>query len=393
MPNHKNESHTTNPAISNLLAQYRAKIADGGMHADPYQENAIGFLDRLARDLATAKRPRRTFFGGFRFGDCVRGVYLYGPVGRGKSMIMDLFYDTLSANTPKRRVHFHDFMISVHDFMHEKRLETSGRVDMDARDSALIGFADDLARSCRVLCFDEFHVSNVADAMILGRLFAAIFDRGVAVVATSNRPPDDLYKDWWQRDRFQPFIVLLKTRMDVVAVAGDVDYRLQYLESSGVYFAPLGAAAHKWADDIFKHLTDNAAPETAAVTVRGRTIPVAQTARGVGRFTFAQLCEQPLGAEDYITLARTFHTIILEGVAKLGYDRRNEAVRLMTLVDAFYDAGTRLIITADAPVDRLYHGHDHAFEFQRTVSRLIEMQSTHWYARSGQSRNGGANEA
>jgi cell division protein ZapE len=152
-----------------------------------------------------------------------------------------------------------------------------------------------------------------------------------------------------------------------------------------VYFSPLGSAAHEWADQIFTHLTDGVEARADTLEVRGRTVPVTQAARGVARFTFSELCEHPLGAEDYITIARTYHTILLEGVAKLGYDRRNEAVRLMTLVDALYDAGTRLIITADAPVDRLYHGHDHAFEFQRTVSRLIEMQSTDWFARTAQS--------
>ncbi|WP_435641233.1 cell division protein ZapE [Micavibrio aeruginosavorus] len=368
----------------NLLNRYQARINDGGLQPDPYQERAIESLQMLADDIL-ARPARRGMFGLKRKPQPIRGLYLYGPVGRGKSMVMDLFFASLPDGVKKRRVHFHDFMIGVHDFMHNRRLAASGKADNDVRDSALLAFADDLAKNVRVLCFDEFHVSNVADAMILGRLFTALFDQGVAVVMTSNRAPDDLYKGGLQRDRFLSFIDLLKNRMEVLPLSGPVDYRLQYLESSGVYFSPLGAAAHTWADQIFVHLTDGVEAHADTLEVRGRTVPVTQTARGVARFTFSELCEHPLGAEDYITIARTYHTILLEGVAKLGYDRRNEAVRLMTLVDALYDAGTRLIITADAPVDRLYHGHDHAFEFQRTVSRLTEMQSTDWFARTAPS--------
>lgn len=368
----------------NLLERYQSRIAQDGFQSDPYQERAIQSLQILA-DAVLSRTDRRGWFGIKRKAAPVRGLYLYGPVGRGKSMVMDLFFASLPGDVKKRRVHFHDFMIGVHDFMHNRRLAASGKADNDVRDSALLAFADDLAKTVRVLCFDEFHVSNVADAMILGRLFAALFDQGVAVVMTSNRAPDDLYKGGLQRDRFLPFIDLLKNRMEILPLSGPVDYRLQYLESSGVYFSPLGSAAHEWADQIFAHLTDGVDAHPDVLEVRGRTVPVTQTARGVARFTFSELCEHPLGAEDYITIARTYHTILLEGVAKLGYDRRNEAVRLMTLVDALYDAGTRLIITADASVDRLYHGHDHAFEFQRTVSRLTEMQSAEWFARTAQS--------
>ena len=367
-----------------LLARYKTRVADGGLQADPYQERAIESLQMLLDDVL-AQPGSRGWFGIKRKTASIRGLYLYGPVGRGKSMVMDLFFANLPDGIKKRRVHFHDFMIGVHDFMHNRRLAASGKADNDVRDSALLAFADDLAKNVRVLCFDEFHVSNVADAMILGRLFTALFDQGVAVVMTSNRAPDDLYKGGLQRDRFLPFIELLQNRMEVLSLSGPVDYRLQYLESSGVYFSPLGSAAHEWADQIFAHLTDGVDAHADTLEVRGRIVPVMQTARGVARFTFAELCERPLGAEDYITIARTYHTILLEGVAKLGYDRRNEAVRLMTLVDALYDAGTRLIVTADAPVDRLYHGHDHAFEFQRTVSRLTEMQSTDWFARTARS--------
>lgn len=374
----KNKATKTAP---DLLAVYHARIDAGAVQPDVDQERVIGVLQRLANDVVGAS-GRRGIFARRRAAP-VRGVYVYGPVGRGKSMVMDLFFASLPDNVAKTRVHFHDFMIGVHDFMHERRQATAGRVSVDARDSALIAFADDLARRSRVLCFDEFHVSNVADAMILGRLFTALFDRGVAVVATSNRTPDDLYKGGLQRDRFLPFIELLKQRMDVVSLSGLLDYRTSYLENSGVYFAPLGAAAQSWADDVFHHLTDGATPHADEVHVRGRVIPVAQTARGVARFTFAELCEKPLGAEDYITIAGTYHTIFLEGVGKLGYDRRNEAVRLMTLIDALYEAGTRLIVTADAPAAKLYTGSDHAFEFDRTVSRLTEMQSTQWFAKSG----------
>lgn len=297
---------------------------------------------------------------------------MHGGVGRGKSMLMDLFFDSLPPEIKKRRVHFHAFMIDVHDYFHSRREADDFSEGIDG---ALPSLASRLAEMSRVLCFDEFHVTDVADAMILGRLFTALLDRGVIIVATSNWEPDRLYEGGLQRDRFLPFIELLKSRLEIVHLDGPVDYRLQALQSEGTYFWPLGEASRQKSDMLFARLTDNAIPQEDSLTVKGRVIPVAQAAKGVARFTFAQLCEQPHGAEDYLAIAQKFHTLFLEQVPTLAYDRRNEAKRLMILIDALYESRTKLVVTADAPADRLYRGHDHEFEFQRTVSRLMEMQS------------------
>ena len=214
--------------------------------------------------------------------------------------------------------------------------------------------------------------------MILSRLFTALLDHGIAVVMTSNWPPERLYEGGLQRDRFLPFITLLQDRFHVLGLDGGVDYRLRLLEDNGVWRFPLGAAAQGWADALFRDLTDSVPSERMDLSLRGRVLTVEHCARGVARFTFAELCERPAGAEDYLAIAAAFHTVFLEGVPKLRYDRRNEAKRLMVLVDALYDSGTRLIVTADAPPEKLYFGHDHAFEFERTVSRLLEMQSHDW---------------
>ena len=305
-----------------------------------------------------------------------RGAYIHGPVGRGKSMLMDLFYQAVPDGIPKRRVHFHEFMIGVHDFLHQDRQRQKG--PSGGPDQALMAFAEQLSRDVKVLCFDEFHVTDVADAMILSRLFTALLDRGMVVVATSNWPPDKLYEGGLQRDRFLPFIDLVKSRMSIVHLDGGVDYRLRKLERDGVYFRPLGPAARDWADAMFFELSGGVPPHPVELTVKGRVVPVPFAARGVARFTFSDLCEKPLGAEDYLTIAREFHTVFLEGIPKLRYDRRNEAKRLMIFVDTLYDFGTLLVVTADAPPDKIYDGDDHAFEFQRTVSRLLEMQSKDW---------------
>lgn len=286
-------------------------------------------------------------------------------------MLMDLFFNAVPDDIPKRRVHFHAFMIEVHDYIHARREDDDFD---DGIDGVLPALAARIAEKSRVLCFDEFHVTDVADAMILGRLFTALFGHGVAVVATSNWPPDKLYEGGLQRDRFLPFIELLKARLEVVRLDGPTDYRTQLLQTEGTYFWPLGAGTKARADDVFVKLTGAAAAAEEQLVVKGRAIPVFAAGR-VARFTFAQLCENPHGAEDYLTIARTYKTVFLENIPKIGYDRRNEAKRLMILIDALYENRTNLVVTADAPPDKLYRGDDHGFEFQRTVSRLQEMQS------------------
>jgi len=347
-----------------LLDAYRRKQEAESLMTDPKQDEVIAALQEVIDDLGA--QPKKTFFRKKK--TVVKGLYIWGGVGRGKTMLMDLFFENLPLGLPKCRTHFHEFMIDVHNDLHRAR--QAGEVE-----SALPKFAETMAKKCRVLCFDEFHVTDIADAMILGRLFTALFNHGVVVIATSNWPPQRLYEGGLQRDRFLPFIAVLMGHVTVVELDNQIDYRLLSLIDTGTYFYPLGEAARQKAQGVFLRLTDNAAPQQEILTVKGRTIEVAQTARGVARFSFAQLCENPHGAEDFLTIARAYHTVLLEGIPKLGYDRRNEAKRLMTLVDALYDNDVKLIVTADAPPEGLYRGHDHEFEFQRTVSRLVEMQS------------------
>lgn len=339
------------------------KIEQSGLTLDPAQERASAALQRLADNLTASpkgilQRSKKA---------TIPGVYLHGGVGRGKSMLMDMFYESLPESVKARRVHFHAFMIETHDWLHARR--------GDKVDTLLPDYAKHVAGQARVLCFDEFYVTDVADAMILGRLFTALFDRGVAVVMTSNWKPERLYEGGLQRDRFLPFIALLKDRMEVIHLDSGTDYRMRAGQGREVYFWPLGRAAEEKADNLFAGLTDCADAVAERIAVKGREIDVRQAAGGVARFSFAQLCEQPRGAEDYLAIAARYHTVFLERVPKLGYDRRNEAKRLMTLIDVLYDNRIRLAVTADAPPEKLYFGDDHAFEFQRTVSRLVEMQS------------------
>lgn len=350
------------------LEAFGRRVAEKHIQPDAAQKKAADALERLYGELTAKKKATR---GWLRGAEALKGIYLYGGVGRGKSMLMDLFFGCLPAKILKRRVHFHAFMIEVHDYIHTRR--EAGDFS-DGIDGVLPSLAFRIAEKSRVLCFDEFHVTDVADAMILGRLFTALFEKGVVVVATSNWPPDDLYKGGLQRDRFLPFIELLKSRMEVIRLDGPLDYRTQFLAQEGTYFWPLGEATAKKMDEVFAKLTDGAPPAEENLTVKGRSIP-ARAAKGAARFTFAQLCENPHGAEDYLAIAKAYKTVFLENVPSINYDRRNEAKRLMILIDALYESGTKLVVSADAPPDKLYRGHDHRFEFQRTASRLLEMQS------------------
>jgi cell division protein ZapE len=362
------------------LQAYRARRHAGDLRPDPGQELAAEKLQSLHNALksyepSSGRSGWKDRLGlGRRRVDPPQGLYIFGGVGTGKSMLMDLFFAT-SAVPFKRRVHFHAFMQEMQDRLHAWRQRTKGE-----KADPLPELAGEVAAEAWLLCFDEFHVVNIADAMILGRLFETLFEQGVVVVATSNWPVDRLYEGGLQRERFLPFIELMKERLDILMLDSGVDYRLARLKNLPVYHAPLGPAADRALAEAFEQLTEGALAATDSVTHKGREIPVGQAARGVARFTFAALCEAPLGAGDYLAIAKRYHTVILAGVPKLTGDKRNEARRFMTLVDQLYEHRVKLVVSAEAPPERLYPTGDGAFEFERTVSRLQEMRSSEYIA-------------
>jgi cell division protein ZapE len=361
-----------------VRAQYQAERTPGGLQPDPAQASVIEHLAALA-DALVGHAPVAPGTGWLdRLRGCgvrpepPRGLYIHGPVGRGKSLLMNLFFAAVTIE-PKRRVHFHAFMLEVHARLKEQR-----RRDDTGRDPLAV-LADDLIEQAWLLCFDEFHVQNIADAMILGRLFQALFERGMVVVATSNFAPERLYEDGLNRDRFLPFIGLLQERLAVVGLAGATDYRLARLRDVAIYHQPLGPATDARLEQAFAVLTDGAAGAPAVIEVGSRRLEVPRAAKRVAWFDFEALCEQPLGPADYLALTLRYHTVLLSGVPRLTPDRRNEARRFITLVDALYDRRVNLIIGAEAAPEALYPAGEGAFEFQRTVSRLAEMQSRAYF--------------
>tara|TARA_Y100001968_G_scaffold239161_1_gene222585 strand:- start:15 stop:896 length:882 start_codon:yes stop_codon:yes gene_type:complete len=283
-------------------------------------------------------------------------------------MLMDMLYDSVPSNR-KRRVHFHEFMLEVHKTMHERR-KKDGKIQ-----DPLPKIAKVIAKETWFVCFDEFQVDNIADAMILGRLFETLFEEGVVFVATSNTHPDNLYKGGLQRDRFLPFIDVLKRKIDIVSLDAERDYRRDRLVDMGVYFSPLGPDTDAAVDLAFAALTDNSVGSAEEISVMGRIIQVSQAAKGVGRFQFSDLCGKPLGAPDYLAIANTYHTVILENIPTLPPAKRNEAKRMVTLIDALYEARVNMVVSAAVEPDELCTEGDTAVAFERTASRLIEMQS------------------
>lgn len=367
-------------------ANLAARRAAGQVHADPVQEKIVQRLQSVHEQLASqvAAPPRPGFLARLGLGRVEkspvgpRGLYIWGPVGRGKSMLMDLFFaDALVAR--KRRVHFHEFMLEVHDRLHRRREDLAARGAPPEADT-IVPIAKDIARQTRLLCFDEFQVTNIADAMILGRLFETLLDEGVTVIATSNRPPDDLYKNGLQRDRFLPFIELIKQRLEILELGGSQDYRLGRMRKLELYLTPLGAWATAKLDEAFRALADGADGEPRVLRTQGRDVEVPRAAPGVAMADYLDWCAKPMGAADFICIADNFHTVILAEIPKMGPDSRDKAARFVTMIDTFYERKVKFICSAAAPPDRLYVDGDGTFEFQRTVSRLMEMQSPEYLA-------------
>lgn len=356
-----------------LVESYGALVADGVIEADPAQAAIVAKLDELAGALRRWRRRRNGLAALLSRADpAPKGLYIFGAVGRGKTMLMDLFFETTTFRY-KRRAHFHEFMAEVHDRIAEARHTHPG----DPIPQVAAAIADTTA----VLCFDEMHVTDIADAMIVGRLFKALFESQVVVVTTSNVHPRDLYKNGLNRPLFLPFIELIQTHMDVEELAAAKDFRLEKLAGKPLYFTPADAKAKAEMDRIWSELTGGQAGAPLTLTVKGRKLVVPQAAMGVARFSFDGLCGQPLGTIDYLALAHKFHTLMIDGIPVL--TRRDVARRFINLIDTLYDSRTGLVVSAEAEPDGLYPVGDVRYLFERTVSRLIEMRSeTYLAARS-----------
>ncbi len=375
--------HEGLPTFRSVRQDYDHRIERGDLRADGAQLALADRFDRLIEAIGRAAPASKSSSLGWLFGrsraraEPVRGLYIHGGVGRGKTMLMDMFFDHVPLKA-KRRVHFNDFMADAHDRIqrHREALK-AGRTD--EKDPIPV-VAADLAREARLLCFDEFSVTDIADAMILSRLFSALFSHRVVVVATSNVEPDDLYRDGLNRGLFLPFIQTLKAHCEVVGLDGPTDYRRQKLSGMPVYLAPLDADAQAAMDEAWAAATSGHVTGPRDIEVKGRTLHVPKANGRSARFSFADLCERPLGARDYLALADAFDTLFIDAVPVLRADQRNEAKRLILLIDTLYDRGVRLFASAQAEPEDLYpdgKGRE-KFEFERTASRLVEMRGEDW---------------
>ena len=362
-----------------LTAAYRDRIASGQLKPDAGQAAGLAALVRLEAELDAKGEPR--FAALFKKPKAPRGVYLWGPVGRGKSMLMDLFFAAAPV-ARKRRVHFQAFMAEVHGLIGQWRTGDAAarkaRFGQAKGDDPIAPAAELIASQARLLCFDELQVTDIADAMILGRLFEALFEHGVTLVATSNRAPDDLYRNGLNRQLFLPFIALLKDRLEVVSVSGATDFRLDRLRGARVYFTPIDADAEAAFDALWRNLLDGAEELGATLEVLGRKLRLPHAAGGLLRASFASLCATALGPQDYLAIAERFHTVFLEDVPVLEPARRDAARRFVNLIDVLYEADAKLVVLAAAEPDALYPAGDGSFEFERTASRLYEMRSEAW---------------
>lgn len=373
----------TIPIAHTVAGRYDALVEAGEIERDVAQTEVVAALDQLNELLAETGPASKKSALGWLFGkrgasrEPIKGLYVWGKVGRGKTMLMDLFFD-IAVTKKKRRVHFHEFMADVHERVH--RVRAAIRDGKMSGDDPIPPVASEISGETRLLCFDEFTVTDIADAMILGRLFTKLFERGVIVVATSNVDPDDLYRDGLNRGHFLGFVELLKTRVNVVCLDARTDYRLEKLAGAPLYISPLGPEADKGIEALWRKLTHGLQPHSEELEVKGRRIPIPRTAAGVARFTFAELCEQPLGAADYQRLALSYHTFVVKEVPVMDLAQRNAAKRFINLVDTLYNNRNKLIVSAAAEPEGLYVATSgtESFEFQRTVSRLVEMRSQDW---------------
>lgn len=357
-----------------FIAAYERKLAQGDIRADVAQRAAAEAFELLFQQLTLPETPlKRRWLRRKAAGTMPAGLYVWGEVGRGKSMLMDLFVATIEPHINTRRVHFHAFMRDVHKRLHAYRQNQSSDV--------LERVIHELAGEVKLLCLDELQVTDVTDAMILSRLFGGLMDAGVTVVFTSNRAPHDLYQGGLQREQFMKFVDLLKARMPIHRIASDQDYRLAQLKAMKcTYMYPRNEAADDFLLESWNNLTHGLANEPLRIEVDGRVLRVDKHTHGIAWLTFAELCARPLGASDYLELCTYCHTILLQGIPKLTREERNEAKRFVTLIDTLYDRRMKLIATAETAPDGIYEAGDGTFEFARTVSRLIEMQSESYLA-------------
>jgi cell division protein ZapE len=381
------------PPSTSFLGHYEALVSSGSIEPDAAQREVAGAFGELEQTLSHYKPARKQGLLGRLFGDKndapPRGLYVHGDVGRGKTMLMDLFFQASSVEH-KRRAHFHEFMADVHERIYGFRQAVARGEIPDGDVIALT--ANAIFEQAWLLCFDEFHVTDIADAMILGRLFARLFELGTVVVATSNVAPDDLYKGGLNRSLFLPFIAQIEEHMTVLRLDARTDFRLEKLAGVKMWLVPADAAAATALDKAWGRMTGNAPCRSRDISIKGRNLHVPCSSHGVARFGFADICEQPLAASDYLRLARDYHTIMIDRIPVMDYPERNAAKRFITLIDTLYDNGVKLMASAAADPLSLYLASDgvEANEFKRTSSRLIEMGSESYLAQAHGHRDSAA---